>query len=95
MMRLEFWPDYGPGPLWNDNGKPIDPESLGISPDLAERVRLWNSRYEEGRIPLDGPGAAAWLAEGVGLLRQLRNDLGDDVDLVVTEPWWGEAPRLQ
>ena len=42
MMRLEFWPDYGPGPLWNDEGTPTDLGSLGISPELAERVRVWS-----------------------------------------------------
>lgn len=53
---------------------------------------MWNSQYEEDRLPLDGPGNVEWLPEGVSLLRQLRIDLGDAVDLVVTEPWWGEAP---
>jgi hypothetical protein len=65
---------------------------VGISSELVEQVRSWDSQYEEDRIPLNGPGDAEWLAEGVGLLRQLRTDLGDDFDLVVTEPWWGEAP---
>ncbi|WP_416430459.1 hypothetical protein [Paenarthrobacter nicotinovorans] len=95
MMRLEFWPDYGPGPLWSDEGNAVDLGSLGISPELAEQVRFWNSQYGEGRIPIDGPGDIEWLAEGVGLLRQLRADLGNGVDVVVTEPWWGEAPTFQ
>lgn len=87
MTRLEFWPDYGPGPLWNDNGQPVEPESLAISPGLAARVRLWNSSYAENKLPLDGPGDAGWLAQGVDLLLQLRRELGDSVDLRVTEPW--------
>jgi hypothetical protein len=66
MLRLEFWPDYGSGPLWSDEGKPLALGSLGISPMLAERVRLWNSQYEEGKIPVDGPGDVEWLTEGVG-----------------------------
>ncbi|WP_284992041.1 hypothetical protein [Arthrobacter sp. efr-133-TYG-120] len=84
MKRLKFWPYYGPGPLWSDKGQPVDLKSLGISSELVEQVRSWNSQYEEDRIPLNGPGDAEWLAEGVGLLRQLRTDLGDDFDLVVT-----------
>lgn len=95
MMRLEFWPDYGSGPLWSDEGKALALESLGISPVLAERVRLWNSQYEEDKIPMDGPGDVEWLTEGVGLLHLLRAALGDGVEVVVTEPWWGEAPTLQ
>lgn len=93
MTRLEFWPDYGPGPLWTEKGKPVDLESLGISPELAERVLLWNSQYEEDRIPVDGPGDSEWIADGVDLLRQLRTDLGRSVEIVVTEPWWGEPPN--
>lgn len=79
MKRLEFWPDCGPGPLWSNEGKPVDLESLGISSELAERVRLWNSQYGENRIPLDGPGDTEWLAEAVGLLCNLRADLGAGV----------------
>jgi hypothetical protein len=92
MTRLEFWPDYGPGPLWDEDGNPVDLGLLGISQELAERVRLWNSHFEEERIPVDGPGNTEWLAEGAILLQQLRTDLGPDVDVVVTEPWWGETP---
>ncbi|GAB3572119.1 hypothetical protein GCM10027405_38740 [Arthrobacter alkaliphilus] len=94
MTRLEFWPDYGSGPVWTENGEPVALGSLGISLELSERLRLWNSQYEEERIPLESPGDAEWLAEGVVLLRELRTDLGPDVDVVVTEPWWGEAPYL-
>lgn len=56
---------------------------------------MWKPAYAEDKLPLDGPGDAVWLAEGVDLLLQLRNELGDGVDLRMTEPWWGEAPHLQ
>lgn len=69
MMRLEFWPDYGPGPVWNAEGKPVALESLGISTGLAARVWSWNSAYAEDKIPLDGPGDPEWLTEGAVLLR--------------------------
>jgi hypothetical protein len=80
MTRLEFSPDYGSGPPWNDGGQPVDVESLGISQELAARVRLRNSSYAEDKLPRDGPGAE-WLAQGVVLLLQLRNELGDGIDL--------------
>lgn len=54
MTRVEFWPDYGSGRVWNDDGRPVDLESLGISPGLAARVRLWDSAYAEDKLPLDG-----------------------------------------
>lgn len=91
MTRLEFRPDYGPGPLWTEEGKPVDLPSLGFPPGLVERVRLWNSQYEEGKIPIKGPGDTEWIGEGVALLRHIRSGLCHGVDVVVTEPWWGEA----
>lgn len=92
MTRLEFWPDYGAGPLWTAEGRPADLESLGLPLELVERVRSWNSRFEEDKLPIYGPGDALWTAEGVALLHSLRSVLGHDVDVVVTEPWWGETP---
>ncbi len=42
---LEFWPDYGPGPLWLGNGKAADLDSLGLSIDLVARLRAYNAAY--------------------------------------------------
>ena len=67
MMRLEFWPDYGSGPVWSDEGKALALESLGISPVLAERVRLWK------RPPLfsnpSGKGSAGKFSRLDGMVR--------------------------
>lgn len=92
MTRLEFWPEYGAGPLWTNEGKSVHLESLNLPHELVERVRSWNSRYEEDKLPIDSPGDAGWIAEGVALLHSLRSCLGHDADVVVTEPWWGETP---
>jgi hypothetical protein len=89
MTPIEFWPDYGPGPLWLD-GRAIEPESLGILEALAIRLRRWNDGYEESKIPIDGNGDTAWLTEGAELLRATREALAPGVDVVATEPWWGE-----
>lgn len=92
MSTVEFWPDYGPGPLWSKDGEAIDPASLGVSADLAARLGTWNGLYAESKVPLDGPGDADWLAEGKRLLAELRDEVGDQCDVAVTEPWWGEQP---
>ena len=92
MTRFEFWPDYGPGPLWTEDGKPVPVDALGLPTDLAERLRAWNAKYDEDKIPVDGPGDVAWLEEGKELLRRTREALGPHCRVVVTEPWWGEAP---
>lgn len=89
---LEFWPDYGSGPLWQRGGAPADLVTLGLSANLAERLRLFNDAYEEDRLPLDGGGDAEYLAAGVRLLAEVREALAGRFLVVVTEPWWGEAP---
>ena len=71
--------------------KPADLRSLGLPRELAEQLTSWNSRFEEDKVPLEGRGDVGWVAEGVHLLRQVRLALGAGYNIVVTEPWWGEA----
>ena len=85
-------PDYGSGPLWTEGGKPADLTSLEVDPDLVEKLVAWNAAYEEDKVPIDGPGDSAWLQEGRQLLMEVRDALGNDYRVVVTEPWWGEEP---
>lgn len=92
VKLLEFWPDYGSGPLWTEDGKPVHPRALGLSNLLAERLANWNARYGENRLPIEGDGDAAWLDEGIALLRDVRGELGPEYKVAATEPWWGEAP---
>lgn len=89
--EVEFWPDYGSGPLWHRNGEPADLATLGLAPELVERLTDWNSRYEETNLPIDGPGNRSYLDEGSRLLRMVRGSVGPRYRVVVTEPWWGEA----
>ncbi|WP_183099606.1 hypothetical protein [Nocardioides pelophilus] len=92
MTDLEFWPDYGPGPLWTQDGKPVDVPSLGLGDELAAQLTDWNAAYAEDKVPLEGAGDEAWLAEGRRLLGEVRAALGGRHRVVVTEPWWGEQP---
>jgi hypothetical protein len=87
---LEFWPDYGPGPLWTEGGAPVDLGSLGMDRGLVQRVEAWNAAYKEDKMPLEGPGDAGWLGEGRRLLEDVRTALGQEYQVVVTEPWWVE-----
>lgn len=91
-MLLEFWPDYGAGPLWTEGGVAADLGSLGLPDELAEELASWNSRYAEGKVPVEGSGDPAWLAEGGRLLRRTRHVLGPGIQVIVTEPWWDEDP---
>ena len=90
MEKLEFWPDYGGGPLWWPDGAAVDLASLPLSEELRSRVQAWNARYEEAKLPSEA-NDVAWLAEGKVLLAELRHALSDRL-IVVTEPWWGEEP---
>lgn len=93
MTQLEFWPDYGKGPLWTERGTAVALDEISLPADLAERLRAWNRQYSEEKIPIDGAGDAAWLREGTDLLRRTRGALGSGYQIVVTEPWWGEESR--
>jgi hypothetical protein len=89
---LEFWPDYEAGPLWTDEGKPVDLAALSIDHGLVERTTAWNAAYSEDKVPIEGSGDEAWLNEGKRLLGEVRSALDDQYQVVVTEPWWGEEP---
>lgn len=93
VAEIEFWPDYGAGPLWRA-GRSVEPEELGLPPELAARLSARNARYEESRIPVDGSGDAAWLAEGIALLAEVRAAAQPEYAILVTEPWWGEEPGM-
>ena len=90
MIVLEFWPDYGPGPLWTVGGVPVDLGSLGMDRALVQRVEAWNAAYEEDKVPLAGPGDAEWIGEGRRLLGDVRTALRQEYQVIVTEPWWVE-----
>lgn len=89
--KIEFWPEYGDGPLWRADGKALDLSGLAISTDLAEALRSWNASYDDSKLPFER-NDQAWLDEGTRLLVAVRVALGDEYEVVVTEPWWGEAP---
>lgn len=87
---LEFWPEYNSGPLWS-GGASVDLDLLPMSPALRDRLRQWNARYDDSLLPFD-QNDVGWLTEGRILLSELRANLGESFEIVVTEPWWGEEP---
>jgi hypothetical protein len=91
LPALEFWPDYGDGPLWS-GGDAVDLDAVGLAADLVARLTAFNEAYQEGRLPLDGPGDLPYLAEGERLLHAVREALDGQYRVLVTEPWWGEEP---
>ncbi len=84
---LEFWPDYGRGPLWRD-GEPVDPAALGLPDSLTQELVAHNAAYREDRVPLDGPGEPEYLAVGAALLQEVRAALVGRYEVVTSEPWW-------
>ena len=93
---LEWWPDYGPGPLALRSGRgggAVDLHTLGLSAETVGNLAKWNADYAEDKLPTEGgAGDPAWIAEGTSLLHEVRAQLRDRYDVVVTEPWWGEDP---
>ena len=50
MTGLEFWPDYGRGPVWTDSGQAVDLDALGLDPELATELSAWNAAYDEDHV---------------------------------------------
>jgi hypothetical protein len=92
LTTIEFWPEYGDGPLWTTDGDAVDLSGLALSSDLAEALRAWNANYDDSKLPFE-KNDQAWREEGVRLLAAVRVALSDRYDVVVTEPWWGQAPN--
>lgn len=86
MIEVEFWPEYDSGPLWI-GGSSILPATL-VDDELAERLVRWNDTYADEKLPMEGDGDEAWLAEGKELLASVRRQLAETHNVVVTEPWW-------
>jgi hypothetical protein len=51
VTQLEFWPDYGAGALWTQEGRPLAVEALGVPAGLAEQLHAWNGLYSESQPP--------------------------------------------
>lgn len=50
MEYIKLMPDYGCFPLWHHQSQEvgeINPESLGLSPDLCERLACWQNEYDQ------------------------------------------------
>lgn len=87
LIEVEFWPEYHAGPLWRD-GAPVEVADL-VSGDLADRLGVWNDAYADEKLPIDGHGDPAWMAQGTMLLAEVRAALAATHVVVVDEPWWG------
>ena len=85
---LEWWPEYGGGLLWPEDGTTVSLESLPLRQDLRNRLRAWLSTYDDERLRLEGDGDGAWLQAGRELLRELRAALDDRYSVTIDEPWW-------
>ena len=70
----------------------MDLAGLALSSDLIGRLVAWNSRYDDSKLAV-GNDDTAWINEGTSLLSEVRAALGDALQVIVTEPWWGEQPR--
>ena len=89
---LEFWPEYEGAPLWTEHGVSVDLDALALPGDLRDRLGTWAQRHGDDKLPLEGPGDEPWLAEGRGLLAEVRTALDGGYEVVATEPWWGDEP---
>jgi hypothetical protein len=46
-LRIVLMPEHGAPPIWKDRG-PVQPDSLGLSPELSSAVLQWANEWEYG-----------------------------------------------
>ena len=77
-------------PLWDRSPGgfgSVDPEALGVSPDLARRLRAWNDEHNDtpnGPENFTWPTPQAgvdWQRRGLDLAYALRNELGPHIEV--------------
>lgn len=98
LPALRLAADYGCSPLWWHSDPTrmgsVDPEELGLSAALCQRLWRWAERFdaqvnlkdpqdiERGGKPLEGAELAAWKAEGDALRVALRSELAGHYRIV-------------
>ena len=85
---LRLAPEYQCWPLWDDESYTnIDPESLGFSAELIERIRRWDDLFQNGYNPDDpfNSGFASLEEE------RLWTDQAQEVWEALLEEWQGPA----
>ena len=85
---LRLAPEYQCWPLWDDETYTnIDPESLGFSAELIERIRRWDDLFQNGYNPDDpfNSGFASLEEE------RLWTDQAQEVWEALLEEWQGPA----
>lgn len=71
--NLALWP------LWGDEGM-VDPEALGLSVPLQDRLRMWTDYYRsnftgDNNYLVTTERDAAWVERGRRLVDQIREEL--------------------
>lgn len=89
MAEFECWP------LWDScSGDNLNPAELGLSPALVVALAEWSDAYTRTLNQRDPPSSRfrskadeqAWEAEGLRLLRRLRDELGPSVQVTYESP---------
>ncbi len=88
---VRFTPDYAELPLWGDGYGNISWQATKLPPFLLDRLAAWENKWEDNYDYEHGwkneEMWREWLAEGSGLLADLRKELaGRGVE--VTAPEW-------
>jgi hypothetical protein len=92
-MRILFeWRPGPTAPLCVQIFERCTPIRLEAHKELSERLLRWNADYRAEKLPSDGTGDADWLAEGIGLLAEVRRVIGEGYRVEAADPWWPDDP---
>jgi hypothetical protein len=87
LVMFEWSVEY---PLWDRSPGgfgSVDPEALGVSPDLARRLRAWNDEHNDApngpeNFTWPTPQAGVdWQRRGLDLAYALQNELGPHIEV--------------
>ena len=91
LVMFEWSVEY---PLWDRSPGGfglVDPEALGVSPSLAQRLRAWNDEHNDApngpeNFTWASPQAGVdWQRRGLDLAYALQHELGPDVEVLYPE----------
>lgn len=96
--RVLVMPEYGVDlPLWDrgPGGPGTSPDELGLSDQLAARLRAWNAEWQNHPPEKPRPWSAKeqhqWRETGYRLARQLQAEL-TDVEVLILDDRGREVP---
>jgi len=85
VRYLTLAAEYNGPPLRDDFDGSLEPEDIGLPPEVASKIRAWNARYQflfplspvDRSSPTNSERIESLDVEGIALAKEITNVLGD------------------